>query len=653
MLRVFGAPHLLANGGAIQRLPAKAYIALALLPLRFANICERSALAAALWEDAPQSLAHRSLRQLAQLVREVERENDVSLLTFLPRQVVRGPQNLSSDLDEFLRINAVTSRPDLERVLELYAGDLLAFGSERVSPELAQWIAEQRDRLRDRFRSLAVTGAMVVGGQTATDAFARLVVDFPYDEAVHRSYFLHLSRISSGTAVRQAYEYFRNRLLQDLEVEPEMETRAVVAQLVPRFLPLGLKPAPIQTMPISHPPESGPMASPPASLPRVLILPPQPGPYVLDPRQLLLAHQLIDDVTVSLCRMRSFAVVAPHTARQLADGDPFSGGLPYQADYVVHTRLTPDTAAELRLGISLTRTATQEVLLGESLRFATRDLPRCHTDLVQVLIARLANRIETAEIRNFRSTGMASAYVHFLLGIKEMQTADLVNTRRARKHFQRALALSDDFVPARSMLARTLSFEWMLLGRSEKDLLHESRRLAQASVESDPFDPHGHRELGNAALYLAQFDESLEHLHSAVDRAPHHADILINYADTLIHSSHHGRAGEVIEAALLLNPLAPDLYYWIGASAEFFLGHYRGALDLLDRMRDPKPVERLRACCLAMLGENEAAARSRSIAMARQPTFRVDDWHRMVPLKSKRDTGHFTDALLRAGFPRA
>jgi DNA-binding SARP family transcriptional activator len=653
MLRVFGAPHLLANGGAIQRLPAKAYIALALLPLRFANICERSALAAALWEDAPQSLAHRSLRQLAQLVREVERENDVSLLTFLPRQVVRGPQNLSSDLDEFLRINAVTSRPDLERVLELYAGDLLAFGSERVSPELAQWIAEQRDRLRDRFRSLAVTGAMVVGGQTATDAFARLVVYFPYDEAVHRSYFLHLSRISSGTAVRQAYEYFRNRLLQDLEVEPEMETRAVVAQLVPRFLPLGLKPAPIQTMPISHPPESGPMASPPASLPRVLILPPQPGPYVLDPRQLLLAHQLIDDVTVSLCRMRSFAVVAPHTARQLADGDPFSGGLPYQADYVVHTRLTPDTAAELRLGISLTRTATQEVLLGESLRFATRDLPRCHTDLVQVLIARLANRIETAEIRNFRSTGMASAYVHFLLGIKEMQTADLVNTRRARKHFQRALALSDDFVPARSMLARTLSFEWMLLGRSEKDLLHESRRLAQASVESDPFDPHGHRELGNAALYLAQFDESLEHLHSAVDRAPHHADILINYADTLIHSSHHGRAGEVIEAALILNPLAPDLYYWIGASAEFFLGHYRGALDLLDRMRDPKPVERLRACCLAMLGENEAAARSRSIAMARQPTFRVDDWHRMVPLKSKRDTGHFTDALLRAGFPRA
>ena len=652
MLRVFGAPHLLANGSAIQRLPAKAYIALALLALRFANICERSALATALWEDAPQSLAHRSLRQLAQLVREVERENDVSLFTFLPRQVVRGPENLSSELDAFLRINAVTSRPDLERILELYAGDLLAFGSERVSPELAQWIAEQRDRLRDRFRSLAVTGAMAVGGQTATDTFARLVADFPYDEAVHRSYFLHLSRVSSGTAVKQAYEYFRARLLQDLEVEPEMETRAVVAQLVPRFLPLGLRPAPIQAMPVT-PAERAPMASPPTSLPRLLILPPQPGPYVLDPRQLLLADQLIDDVTVSLCRMRSFAVVAPHTARQLADGDPFSGGLPYQADYVVHTRLTPDTAAGLRLGISLTRTATQEVLLGENMRFATDDLPRRHLDLVQVLIGRLANRVETAEIRSFRSTGMASAYVHFLLGIKEMQTADLVNTRRARKHFQRALALSDDFVPARSMLARTLSFEWMLLGRAEKDLLHESQRLAQTSVESDPFDPHGHRELGNAALYLARFDESLEHLDHAVDRAPHHADILINYADTLIHSSHHGRAGEVIEAALILNPLAPDLYYWIGASAEFFLGHYRGALDLLDRMRDPKPVERLRACCLAMLGENEAAARSRSIAMARQPTFRVDDWHRMVPLKSKRDTGHFTDALLRAGFPRA
>lgn len=278
----------------------------------------------------------------------------------------------------------------------------------------------------------------------------------------------------------------------------------------------------------------------------------------------------------------------------------------------------------------------------------------------QLLVSQqaIANRLATAvaghvaalEERRFHATGAASAYVHYLMGWALVQNSDLSKLRRARKHFTEALRMAPDYVPVISSLARTRTIEWLLLGRPEKHLLHEARDLAARAIDLDPLNPTGHRELGHASLYLGGLDESEEHFLRAVERAPHHADLLVDQADVLVHNSKPRLAKPLIDQALSLNPLAPDDYLWVGGSVEFFLGDYRASLELLRRMDDQAMVDRLIAAASAMAGDLETARHHRLRWMERYPDFRLRDFEEFMPHRSKSDVEHFKSALSKAGF---
>jgi tetratricopeptide (TPR) repeat protein len=199
-------------------------------------------------------------------------------------------------------------------------------------------------------------------------------------------------------------------------------------------------------------------------------------------------------------------------------------------------------------------------------------------------------------------------------------------------------------------MARTLSLEWLLLGRSDRDLLHEARRLASRAVQLDPLSAVGHRELGHASMYLGDLDESEEHFAVALDRAPHHADILADRADILVHGSRMGEAKQRIDEAIALNPLAPDDYRWISGSVEFFLENYDASLAQLRAMQDKSMVDRLMAAAAAMAGDMQAATFHRDQWLARYPDFRVKDFAAFMPHRSSADIDHFVAALSKAGF---
>ena len=203
--------------------------------------------------------------------------------------------------------------------------------------------------------------------------------------------------------------------------------------------------------------------------------------------------------------------------------------------------------------------------------------------------------------------------------------------------------------PALSMSARTLCLEWVVLDRADPEPLEMARVLAQRAIDIDPLDPTGHQELGRAALYRDALDDALEHLQNAVSRGPNHADILANYADTLIHNSTSMReAKRIMDEALELNPLAPDEYFWIGATAEFFLGDYASASATLTRMKRPEAAARFIAAVAALTGDRQTATHYRQIFLSRHPDFRLADWR--MPLRNKADKERYVEALRLAGF---
>ena len=630
MLRLFGPTRV--TGGTGPRLPRAAFLAVALLDLAPSRVMTREALAAKLWDSVPTARASANLRTLVSRIKTWEQETGRTILRVTPFTIGRDEITLASDLSEFLAIESVDNAAGLRLLSELYAGEFLADIEDGTEPT-GQWIAEQRTWLRDRFVKLGLAGVGKTTGQVADQVLRRLADEAPYDDAVVRATMVAARH--DPLEVRRIYDRYAARLRADLGTAPAAKTDALLRELTdetPAAAQFRVdEPSPAMTVSVD-------------SIPRVLILPPADSPWPVADRKL--GEMLVDEVTHTLGRLRTFAVFAPHTARLLANS-PFPSGNPYGADYLVTTRFAP-SSPDTRLCVALTRLETHEQLLTEELRFTPADLNAHHFHLAAAIGTRLASGIERTERRIYRTTGSANAYVRYLLGCEDMQQIDLRAIRRAKAHFRQALKLSRDFAPARAMLARAHSLEWVLLDRNERGPIEKAVALAREAADLDPLDPLAHREIGHALIYLGAVDEAVESLQSAAQLAPHRSDVLFHYGDGLVHLGKMREARDVMDKALTLNPLAPDVYYWVSATADYFLGEYEAASHMLRRMTNREPAARVIAAVEAMNGNLKEAARHRDIYLAAHPDFRLADY--MFPQSRPEDRKHYLEGLRRAGF---
>ena len=166
----------------------------------------------------------------------------------------------------------------------------------------------------------------------------------------------------------------------------------------------------------------------------------------------------------------------------------------------------------------------------------------------------------------------------------------------------------------------------------------------------NPSDARGHRELGVAQLYARQYEESIDAFTVAEEASPNHADVLADYADTLVHAADLDAAASRIERAIALNPLCPDHYWWTAGGAYYLLGQSPCSIEHIERMADRRPACRLLAASYAMLGEQAEARRCVRIVRAEHPNFRVDTWLSIVPIRDPVRRAHYEQGLRLAGF---
>ena len=206
-------------------------------------------------------------------------------------------------------------------------------------------------------------------------------------------------------------------------------------------------------------------------------------------------------------------------------------------------------------------------------------MARHYRELSVRIVSILVDTIERVELARYDAEQDPTAYHLFLTGQKLLRTLDLPSVRKARRAFKASISSYSDFVPAISGLAHTFHIEWLLMARGDNELLAEAEHLARRSLEIDPDDARGYRDLGLCNIYAGRFDESLEAFSHAERRNPQYADLLVDYADALQHSCEASAALEKINRAIELNPLGPDRYWWTAGGANFHLQRYREAIE--------------------------------------------------------------------------
>jgi DNA-binding SARP family transcriptional activator len=634
LLRLLGKPTLFGDAGEIV-LPEKAYALLALLATATDLRMEREAIRGLLWHSDISKQRAGSLRQLLARI-------DHSIPDELPRLLKTSNTHIALVIEDWdvdiLRLQEPQA-PLSPTGRDLFDGDLLEnFKAPTIEAE--EWLTLERQRIAARRAEHLAKLLELSEGRTVEDTifFAeRLLDDDPASEVAFRA--LMQVNIDAGdiASARQAYLRCRNQLKKDFGSDPEAQTIALA-----RRLGIIAPAEPATEIASRH-------LADPLGQPRVLILPPET--ILSDPLLQRVGRALLEDVTIGLSQQRGFKVIAAHTSLEILSNSAAAGqSVPadLRFDYTVYVTIQgrdDDIFATCRL----TKAPTSEVLWAVDLPLAIHKVTQSFGQLARRLVSSLADTIERKELSNAMDDVNPSAYRLYLEGKRLVSKTDLQHLRQARKWFRSALGRCDRFSPAHAGMARVLGMEWLVRGMKDTQLLDEANRSAWSARDSDPNSGRAMRELGFVALYRRRFEDSLGFFAEAQELNPNDADILADYADALLHDGQSERALELSMAALKLNPLPPDYYYWNLGGIYFVQENYTKAIEVLDRVRDRPATSRLLAAAYAMAGDLKAAGRYASIVLENFPDFRIDDVWKLVPDRNPADTRQLINGLRLAG----
>lgn len=640
----FGNPRLLDESGATIAFPDKGLLAAALIATRSSRNISRPELAAFLWgEDAGNPLAN--LRKLLSRVNARQQEIGATILELRGDEVSLSTHNIDCD---FLLLKDLSADHPSEIVRTSLAAMTGGFFSGiAISSDKAElWVAAQQEQALLRFAQAleACAGRNdPPGDQVVQKQAAYRLLEFdPYNEIAYRTLINAFAAEGSFAQAKTMFDRYSTRLQKDLGAPPDggmLAIRDQVARQAIQRLPA----VPADELP------SISAISPRTGLPRLMLMPPASGhAQVAD----LLATSLLEDVTISLCRAKSVALVAPHTARRIAAMEENRRQEAYRnwnVSFVLETRFASSTGGDA-LFVSLVSVSEDAILWAERLPIDPASLGSTYNTMVRRVAAVALARIERREFARIDRTTTPNAYQNFLIGKHHVRNMELPDIRRARRAFRETLRDMPDFSPALGGLSRTAHLEWLITARGDTELLELAERYAKDAISADADDSDGFHQLGVARLYRGAFDESSELFEIAERNAPSHADLIADHADTLVHASRLEEALAKIELAFELNPFAPDYYWWTTAGANYSLGRYDVAIDNLTHVADQTNVLRVNAACWAMLGDSRKARAYMRRTMENFPDFEIDTWLSVIPIRDSTQREHYREGLRRAGF---
>src|SRR4051794_39949096 len=270
----------------------------------------RSRLAELLWSRRPEEQARASLRQEIHRLLEVLAPAGQEILAISRDSLALRPGTVWVDVEEVLR--ATTASPSALPLLDSELLDEL----DGVDPAFDVWLHGERERLRDRARSVAeeLLNQQVAPEQLIPVAQQLLAIDRAHEGAWRALMRAHSERGERGMAI-QSYDRCRAVLADMLDAVPSPETQALLAEIRSGKAVRAVAPAPTAAAEPTRPAS----AVSPRSGPRLGVL-----PLTLmgtEASEHHLAVGLAEEITSGLSRFRWVSLVSTSSITQaMGDG---------------------------------------------------------------------------------------------------------------------------------------------------------------------------------------------------------------------------------------------------------------------------------------------------------------------------------------------
>ncbi len=619
---------------------------LAVLALAPGTAHSRDKLAGLLWSDRGDPHARDSLKHaLARLRPALGTADDAALV--VGRQSVRlEPSALAVDVAAFERLLGQGTAEALEAALALYRGDLLD-GISVHDQAFQDWLLVERQRLRGRAEAAAaeLMNRALAEGETdrAATAAQRLAQLDPLREDACRTLMQrHADRGETARALR-LYEALRERLLRELDVQPERET-ARLSEAIRESHTQGAAPVPSGT---------GPPPLPDRPSIAVLPFPNLSG----DPEQEYFADGIVEEIITALSRMRWLFVIARNSSFTYKGRavDVKQVGRELGVRYVLEGSVRA-AAGHVRITGRLIDAAAGVHLWADSFDGGLEDIFELQDQVTARVVGAIAPELEKAEIERARRKPTASldAYDYFLRGMAEVHKWKCDANAEALRLFGKAIELDPGFAAAWGMSARCISQRkasgWVTDHAAD---VAEVRRYAWRAAELGPDDALA---LATAGIGLAYVAGDLADGGALLALNPNLAmtRLFIGWAN--VWSGEPELALTEIAQAMRLSPHDPQLAMMQAATAwaHFFAGRDAEAVLWAGTCIRTQPGYRLGTCILAasQASRGDAGAADAMQSLRRiDPALRISNLRESFPILNPEHFARLAAGLRRAGLP--
>ncbi len=657
---------------------------LAILALSAPRPVLRGKLAEMLWSRRPEEQARASLRQEIHRLLDALDPVGSQILAINRDHLMLRPGTVWVDVEEVLRAS-----PSKPAALCLLDGDLLE-DLDGVDPAFDNWLAAERERLRDRARVLA---EQMLRDQSDPElvipaAQQLLAIDRAHEGAWRALMRAYTTRGERGMAV-QAYERCRTVLADLLDAQPSEETQRLAAEIRATTGPT--PPTHRQALPQAYPPSNSrpeqvrdtratvrsalPEARADARFdPRAEIRVPttRGGARVgVMPLQLVgvsedeahLSAGLAEEITSALARFRwMFLVSSSSLARYATQSrDETAIRRAFGIDFLLDGTIqrVPD---RLRISLRLLDLrAGNQIVWSRRFDRDSHDLLTLQDEIAAEVVAQIDPEILLIEAQRVsaRPPADATAYDLLLRSLPLISRLEKPMFMQAGELLRQAIAQEPDYASAHTWAAYWHIF---LVGQgwatNNAAAMAEAGRLAERAVMLDSQDAK--------ALTIAGHIRGFMHRRLRESAALHDRALMLNPNLAMawnLSGVAHAYMGELDEAERRvlrykkLSPLDPHAFFFDTALIIVaLLKHdYEGAVVAGREVSEMNPG--FSAACkpylsaLGHLGQMQEAEIVRRRLLAIQPDFTITDFVATSPFEREEDLEHYTAGLRLAGIP--
>ncbi|HMR61594.1 BTAD domain-containing putative transcriptional regulator [Amaricoccus sp.] len=620
----------------------------------------RERLAGLFWSDSDDARARDSLKHALARLKAVLGDAGEAVLQADRHAVRLSADEIRFDVRDFEGLVRRGSRAQLERALDLYAGDFLE-GVSLGGAEAEDWLLAERRRLRriaeQAATSLVATfgnGQDLAEGESAARRALRLD---PLNEPAYR--LLMKVKASSGDTVQalRVFSEFRALLDRELAVAPEPETVALhdairASRVPPREAPRSRADA--------KPGLATAEPTPPSTRPSIAVL----AFETLgdDARRDYFADGVVEEIIAALSRVRGLFVIARNSsfAFRGRSADSKSVGEALGARYLLRGSARQD-ARNVRITATLIDSIAGTVIWSDSFQGALTRVFELQDRIAGRVVGALLPRVEAAEIaRAFRKpTESLDAYDLYLRGLAAMHLWTEEGSAEAISLFRRASELDPDFAAAYGMAVRCYSQRkacgWV---RNRAEETAEVARLARLAADCGPDDALALATAGiGFGFVVGDPAKGARLVERALELNPNLALAWLFSGWIQVWLGRPDLAIGHIERAMGLSPQDPQYAMMQAATgcAHFFAGREREAVDWAERAVLMQPNYWIAWCVLsagrAALGDVAGAGLALDHVLRIDPGLRLSNLDAAFPIAGAAEIAKWKGAMRIAGLP--